>query len=221
MTLVHRARRTAAVLAASAFVAIASQSYAQEIAESHLQAARATITAVKATDNYDIILPAAAQQLKQELIQQNPDLTDVIIATVDEKALGLAGRRADLEREAAIAYAKIFSEAELNAITTFYNGDAGKKLLASGPIVAREVVKAAEIWQRGISRDLATEVGKQISDIVDARVAADKAAGGNPAPITAPAPEGGAATPAPAPEGGAAAPEGEAPVLQGLDAPIQ
>ena len=216
MTLVHRARRTAAVLAASAFVAIASQSYAQEIAESHLKAARATITAVKATDNYDIILPAAAQQLKQELIQQNPDLTDVIIATVDEKALGLAGRRADLEREAAIAYAKIFSEAELNAITTFYNGDAGKKLLASGPIVAREVVKAAEIWQRGISRDLAMEVGKQISDIVDAQV---KAAGGNPAPV--PAPDGGAATPAPAPEGGAAAPEGEAPVLQGLDAPIQ
>ena len=214
MTLVHRARRTAAVLAASAFVAIASQSYAQEIAESHLQAARATITAVKATDNYDIILPAAAQQLKQELIQQNPDLTDVIIATVDEKALGLAGRRADLEREAAIAYAKIFSEAELNAITTFYNGDAGKKLLASGPIVAREVVKAAEIWQRGISRDLATEVGKQISDIVDAQV---KAAGGNPAP----AQQDGAAAPAPAPEGGAAAPEGEAPLLQGLDAPIE
>ncbi len=220
MTLVHRARRTAAVLAASAFVAFASQSYAQEIAESHLQAARATITAVKATDTYDIILPAAAQQLKQELIQQNPDLTEVIIATVDEKALGLAGRRADLEREAAIAYAKIFSEPELNAITTFYSSDAGKKLLASGPIVAREVVKAAEIWQRGISRDLATEVGKQISDIVDARVAADKAAGGNPAPIVAPAPEGGAAAPAPAPEGGAA-PEGEAPLLQGLDAPIQ
>ena len=216
MTLVHRARRTAAALAASAFVAIASQSYAQEIAESHLKAARATITAVKATDNYDVILPAAAQQLKQELIQQNPDLTEVIIATVDEKALGLAGRRADLEREAAIAYAKIFSEPELNAITTFYSSDAGKKLLSSGPIVAREVVKAAEIWQRGISRDLATEVGKQISDIVDAQV---NAARGNPAPV--PAPDGGAATPAPAPEGGAAAPEGEAPVLQGLDAPIQ
>ena len=221
MTLVHRARRTAAVLAASAFVAFASQSYAQEIAESHLQAARATITAVKATDTYDIILPAAAQQLKQELIQQNPDLTDVIIATVDEKALGLAGRRADLEREAAIAYAKIFSEPELKAITTFYSSEAGKKLLASGPIVAREVVKAAEIWQRGISRDLATEVGKQLSDIVDARVAADKAAGGAPALTPAPAPDGGASAPAPAPEGGAAAPEGEAPLLQGLDAPIQ
>src|SRR5918995_4552878 len=138
MRLINRVRRTAAVLAASAFVAVASQAYAQEIAESHLKAGRATIDAVNATDNYDVILPAAAQKLKQELIQQNPDLTDLIISTVDEKALALAGRRADLEREAAIAYAKIFSEAELNAITAFYNSDAGKKLLASGPIVARE-----------------------------------------------------------------------------------
>jgi hypothetical protein len=220
MKLINRVRRTAAVMAASAFVAVASQAYAQEIAESHLKAARATIDAVNATDNYDVILPAAAQTLKQELIQQNPDLTDLIISTVDEKALALAGRRADLEREAAIAYAKIFSEAELNAITTFYTSDAGKKLLASGPIVAREVVKAAEIWQRGISRDLATEVGKHISDVVDKQVAADKAAGGNAAPT----PDGGAAAPAPAPapEGGAApAPEGELPVLQGLEAPAQ
>jgi hypothetical protein len=208
MTLINRVRRTAAVLAASAFVVAAAQAYAQEISESHLKAARATITAVGATNSYDMILPSAAQALKQELIQQNPDLTDVIIATVDEKALGLAGRRADLEREAAIAYAKIFTEEELNAITAFYNSEPGKKLLASGPIVAREVVKAAEIWQRGISRDLATEVGKQISDIVDAQVAADKAAGGN-------------AAPAPAPEGGASAPEGDLPVLQGLDSPGQ
>jgi len=212
MKLINRVRRTAAVLAASAFVVAASQAYAQEVSESHLKAARATIAAVGATNNYDIILPAAAQQLKQELIQQNPDLTEVIISTVDEKALGLAGRRADLEREAALAYAKIFSEEELNAITGFYNSEPGKKLLASGPIVAREVVKAAEIWQRGISRDLATEVGKQISDIVDAQVAADKAAGGN----AAPAPEGGAAAPAPE-----AAPEGELPMLQGLEAPAQ
>ena len=215
MTLINRVRRTAAVLAAAAFVAVASQASAQEIAESHIKAARATIAAVKATESYDMILPAAAQQLKQSLIQQNPDLTDLIIATVDEKTLALAGRRADLEREAAIAYAKIFSEAELNAITEFYASETGKKLLASGPIVAREVVKAAEIWQRGVSRDLATEVGTHISKVVDEQVAADKAAGGG----AAPAPEGGAA--APAPEQVAPAPEGEAPVLQGLDAPVQ
>src|SRR5688572_9777852 len=50
MNFVHRVRQVSAVLAASAFVALASQSYAQEIAEPHLKAARAAIDAVNATD---------------------------------------------------------------------------------------------------------------------------------------------------------------------------
>lgn len=203
MNLVHRARRTATVLVASAFVAVASHAVAQEISETHLKAARDTINAVGATNSYDLLLPAAAQMLKTELIQQNPDLVDVISNTVDEKALALASRRADLEREAALVYARTFSEPELTAIAAFYNSDAGKKLLSQGPIVAREVTRAADIWQRGIQRDLATEVGKQISDIVDAQVKAD----------------GGAAAPAPAKE--AAPAEGGEPALQGLDQPIQ
>jgi len=206
MKLAHRVRRTAAIMAATAFVAFASQSYAQEISEAHIKAARAAIAAIKATDSYDMLLPAAAQILKQELIQQNPDLTDLISSTVDEKALALAPRRADLEREAALVYAKSFSEADLNAIAAFYSSAAGKAFIANAPIVAREVTKAVDIWQRGIQRDLATAVGESISKEVDAQVKAAKAVSDAVAP---------------APDGDAAAPEGEAPVLQGLDAPAQ
>ncbi|MDP3316740.1 MAG: DUF2059 domain-containing protein, partial [Devosia sp.] len=159
-------------MAATAFVAFASQSYAQEISEAHIKAARAAIAAIKATDSYDMLLPAAAQILKQELIQQNPDLTDMIASTVDEKALALAPRRADLEREAALVYAKSFSEADLNAIAAFYTSAAGKAFIANAPIVAREVTKAVDIWQRGIQRDLATAVGESISKEVDAQVKA-------------------------------------------------
>lgn len=193
-------------MAASAFVAFASQSYAQEISEAHIKAARAAIDAIKSTESYDMLLPAAAQILKQELIQQNPDLTDMITSTVDEKALALAPRRADLEREAALVYAKSFSEADLNAIAAFYTSAAGKAFIANAPIVAREVTKAVDIWQRGIQRDLATAVGEAISKEVDAQVKAAKAVSDAVAP---------------APDGDAAAPEGEAPVLQGLDAPAQ
>ena len=128
----------------------------------------------------------------QELIQQSPDLQDLIVNTVREKALALSSRRGDLEREAALVYARVFSEADLEAIAAFYSTEAGKKLLANGPLVAREVVKAAEIWQRGIARDLAAEVGKHLSQVVSVR----------PRPSTeetAPAPEA-------APEGSAPAP---------------
>lgn len=186
MKLAHRARRTAVLMVASALVAFTSPVLAQDISDTHLKAARSAIAAVKATESYDLLLPAAAQILKQELIQQNPDLTDLIITTVDEKALALASRRADLEREAALVYARTFSEAELNGITTFYESEAGKKLLEQGPIVAREVTRAADIWQRGIQRDLATEVGKHIEQVVDAQVRAEREqeqeGGGAPAP---------------------------------------
>jgi hypothetical protein len=143
-------------------IVAASPSFAQEISESHLKAARAAVDAINATDFYDNILPSAAAALKRELIQKNPDLTSEITAIVDAKALELAGRRADLERESAMAYARVLSEEDLNAIAVFYNSPAGLNLLKDGPIVTREVSKAAEIWQNGIARDLAEQVGKEL-----------------------------------------------------------
>ncbi|MBR7654468.1 DUF2059 domain-containing protein [Brucella oryzae] len=136
---------------------------AQEITESHLEAARAAISAIDATEQFDEILPNAARALKGELIQKDPNLEALITKTVDDKALALASRRADLEIESARAYAKAFSEDELKAIAAFYTSPAGKKLLSEGPIVTREVVKAANIWQNGIARDLATGVAEVLA----------------------------------------------------------
>jgi uncharacterized protein len=158
-------RRISAAAAGLAMLAIAFPASAQEVAESHLKAARDAISAIRATDEFDTILPQAAQALKAELIQKDPNLQGIIVATVDEKALALAGRRADLEREAALAYARVFSEQELAAIAEFYNSDAGKKLLSDGPIVTREVIQAVEIWQRGIARDLAVAVAEVLQKV--------------------------------------------------------
>ena len=79
------------------------------------------------------------------------------------KTLALASRRAALEKEVARAYANAFSEDELKKITAFYTSPVGKKLLSDGPIVEREVGKAARIWQNGIARDLAQSVGDVLS----------------------------------------------------------
>lgn len=162
MTSSKTARRFFATIAAAALLAGASPVFAQNIADSHLQAARAALDALNATDDYDLILPLAANSIKSELIQRDPNLQDLIISTVDAKALELASRRGDLEREAALAYARNFDEAQLNAIATFYNSDAGKALLEKGPIVIREVDQAAQIWQRGLARDLAAVVTEEL-----------------------------------------------------------
>ncbi len=164
MILFRSVRGLALALATAATLAAAAPSHAEDdITDAHLKAAREAVAAIHATDMYDSILPQAADALKHELIQKNPDLTDSIVATVDAKALEIASRRADLEKEAALAYARSMSEADLKAIADFYRTPAGLALLDKGPIVTREVGKAAQIWQAGIARDLAEEVGKVIS----------------------------------------------------------
>jgi len=182
MMLPKRVRRLSTLLAASAVLALSSPVFAQDVSESHLKAARAAVAAIHATDSFDNILPQAAGALEAQLIQKNPDMQELIGKTVAEKALALASRRADLEKEAALAYAKVFSEKDLNDIAAFYSSDAGKKLLDSGPAVTRDLVKAADIWQNGVARDLAQQVGETLA------AAAKATAPAAPAPdATAPA----------------------------------
>lgn len=166
MNLAKRARLVT-FAAAMTFGAMTLSAGAQEVSDSHLSAARAAIDAIEATDDFDSVLPQAAQELKARLIQQNPNLEELIDTTVSEKALELASRRADLEDEAALAYARVFSEQELDEIAQFYNSPAGQKLLSDGPIVTREVIRAAEIWRRGITRDLTNGVTEQLQGAID------------------------------------------------------
>ncbi len=213
MILARPVRRFALVLATMASLAVAGGAGAQEVSASHLKAARAAVDAINATDQYDIILPSAAQALKTEMINKNPDLQDEISRIVDEQTLKMVSRRGDLEREAALAYARVFTEKQLNEIAAFYQSEAGLKLLSDGPIVTRELIKAARIWQNGVARDLAQEVGKTMDKTV-AIAKPDPLA----APEAAPAPKAPAAAKpaAPAKQEPAAAPaEGgeQAPLL--------
>lgn len=162
MNFVKSSRRLAALAGAVALLTVAQPSFSQDIAESHVAAARAAIGALGATAEFDVILPQAAQALKTELIQKNPDMQADIISIVDQTALSLAARRGDLEREAGLAYARVFTEAQLNEIAAFYQSETGKKLISDGAIVMREVYRAAEIWQNGVARDLAQQVAAEL-----------------------------------------------------------
>lgn len=179
MTPFHRPRRVLATLVSLSLLAGVGFASAQEISESHLKAARAAVTSIKATDSMDAILPQANQMLKVELIQKNPNLEDQIVQIVDEETLAIAPRRGDLEKEVAMAFARTFSEQELNEIAAFHNSPAGKKFLTDSPIVGREVSKAVDIWQLGIARDLSKAVGEKLAAIAPEAQ--------QPAPVEAPA----------------------------------
>lgn len=141
-----------------------NSTFAQEISAEHLKTARQALSALNATSSFDNILPATAEQLKGNLIQANPNFSNEISITVDEEAIKLAGRRSDLENEAATIYAKKFSAEELMTIAEFYNSEAGKKLLQTAPSAGRELLRAAEIWAGGISRDLAAAANTALTE---------------------------------------------------------
>ncbi len=145
-------------------LAMAGIARGQDISEEHLKAAREAVAASKSTQTLDGILPELAERSKTQLIDTRPDAADQISAIVDDAAIALASRRGDLEEEVARAYARIFTEDELKAISAFYNSEAGQKLIVQTPVVARAIDQAARVWTNGIRRDLQQEVAKKLGE---------------------------------------------------------
>ena len=91
---------------------------AQEISQSHLNAALAAVkTASPSAENYDRRLPLASEEVQNVLIRGRPDLYQVIAEVVNAEALKLAPRRRELDVEMAKVWAEFFTEDELNSIT--------------------------------------------------------------------------------------------------------
>ncbi|MCP4072602.1 MAG: DUF2059 domain-containing protein [Hyphomicrobiales bacterium] len=137
---------------------------AQELSQSHMDAAKKAISVTKATVKLNDILPTAALQLAGRLISNRPDIESQISQIVNETALELAPRRGDLQKEVASIYGRIFTEEELTAISVFFATDSGQKFLKELPLVVREVEKASRVWGTGINRDLAQTVRKKLTD---------------------------------------------------------
>lgn len=165
--------RVASVALIAGSMMLAASAKAQEVPAEHLQAARAAISALGVTNRFDNILPNIMDRLVTQLIQAYPNLQDQISKTVEEEALKIAPRRADLERESALVYAKAFTVDELKAITAFYSSDAGQKLLKDGPIATRELLKAADIWTSGVARDLEKQANDALLKEVGAEAPAE------------------------------------------------
>ena len=154
--------RIAVAFVVALVLGLSSAARAQEPTKAQLDAARAAVEALHATDDFDVILPQASAALKHSLIQAEPNLEQQIDDAVDQQALKLAARRGDLEKEVATIYAKTFSTDELNAIAKFYNSEPGKKLLKEGANVTNQTLRAAHIWANGIARDLADATHKAL-----------------------------------------------------------
>ena len=150
--IVSRTRIGIAALAIAA--ALAAPAGAQEVSQSHLDAALVAVQSAGAARGFDSVLPALAERVKGRLIRVRPDLYQQISATVEEVALQLTSRRVDLDRAVATVWAKNFTEDELVTIAEFYKSPTGQKFAEIGPTVIQESLKSVEVWSTRVGEEL-------------------------------------------------------------------
>lgn len=147
-TLIH------ACLIASAIVCLPVATFAQEFTESHLDAAKRASTNAPISKDLDTVLPLLAQRVQTRLVSLRPDLHAVINETVQNVALELVARRADLEDAIALAWARIFSEDELEEIAAFYDSPTGKRFVEIGPELGTTTLQTVDNWSSRVGEEM-------------------------------------------------------------------
>ena len=147
----------APLVALGLWLASGGVAIAQEISQSHLQVAVRVARAGPSTmGDLDALLPLMSEQVQSRLIRTRPDLFREIAATVEEQALQLAARRAELDNEIARIWARRFSEAELQQIAAFFDSELGAKYKEVLPQIGEELLRASRRWSDRLAEELYT-----------------------------------------------------------------
>lgn len=151
-----------ALLAALLAGPLALPAAAQDYSASHLAAARATIEAAKADQQFDNILIVLSDQAKTLFTRANPSLVMEIDDVVSKVALDLAKRRPELDRELERVWAARFTEEELNEITAFYTSPVGKKFGENMQVIVQDSIRSAGIWRDALSTEMITKSREEL-----------------------------------------------------------
>jgi hypothetical protein len=142
-----------AALVVTAMVA-AAPGRADDVTPSHLAAALEAVHSAKASKGFDNVLPLLSEKVQDEIIRLRPDLYKQIADVVQQQALKLVARRADLDTDVARIWANAFSEEELKSITAFYKSSAGLKFVDIGPQVVGASLQAVKTWSDRVGQEL-------------------------------------------------------------------
>jgi hypothetical protein len=143
---------TIAIVLATSFATLPAK--AQEISDSHLQAALRAFQLSQSGEGFDEVLPNIADQVMSLLISQRPDLYREIETAVNQAAVDLVVRRADLNNDIARLWAQLFTEEELNVIIAFYSTSAGQKLAVSGSDLLDDTVASVQNWSERLGEEM-------------------------------------------------------------------
>lgn len=134
----------------------------QKVTQSHLNLAYQAVFISRTSRAYNEIVPNLARRAKEQLIEQHPNLKNDISRSVNDVALQLADRQAELDLAISRNWAQRFSKRELKEIAAFYATPTGTKLAKQNTELIAAGLEEARKWGAEIGRDLIVGVRKKL-----------------------------------------------------------
>ncbi|WP_375457023.1 DUF2059 domain-containing protein [uncultured Methylobacterium sp.] len=123
---------------------------APALGANHLALAREVMLNSGIARSFDSIIPAFAEQIKQQTVTRpdlGKDLDEVLVSLAPEMEL----QKQRMLDTAARIYATKLAEPELQEIAAFFRSPAGKRYVESQPQVLDEMVQAMQTWTQDVS----------------------------------------------------------------------
>lgn len=167
---VSRLRSREAVMRAVFAVAVILSAFALSIAPGRAQtatpsppaenlaAAHQLVDAMRATDQFEALLPMILQNLKNGFVQGRPEMEKNFDAMIPLFTEAANAKMHELTDEIAAIYARHFTVAELHQITAFYQSPVGQKLVAEHTALARETMTAGQQFGRSLAGEIQTRM---------------------------------------------------------------
>lgn len=132
------------------------------ISPSHLALAREVMLNSGIARSFDSIIPAFADQIKQQSVTRPElakDLDEVLQSLNPEMEL----QKQRMIDTAARIYATKLTEPELQDIAAFFRSPAGKRYVETQPQILDEMVQAMQIWTQEVSEYVMVRVRAEMS----------------------------------------------------------
>lgn len=143
----------AALLAVSIAFGAAAPAVSQEIPPEQLALARKYVDLTNKAQVYEAVMALTAAQTSNLLVQQNPDLEDVINETIGEVLKTRADKGGELYDQLARMYALHYTVEELNQIIAFYETPVGQKVASNATAIQQESGDVMKVFTTNFLRD--------------------------------------------------------------------
>jgi uncharacterized protein len=125
-------------------------------------AARELIIVMRASDQFQAIMPAVFRILKPVMVQGRPEVERDYDAIQRQLSDAFVGRMSDLMDAMALTYARHFTLVELQALTEFMRSPIGQKFVEKSPVIMQEGMTIGQKFGERIAAEIREKMVEEL-----------------------------------------------------------